>query len=69
MPACSSFDAFSKELRRAFGLGRGGPDASCPLMGMRQGNWSVADFAIDFCTRAHKSSWDPLDLCGAIFSA
>lgn len=32
---------------------------------MRQGNRSVADFAIDFHTRARESSWNPASLCEA----
>lgn len=46
-------------------MARGGPDVSCPLTGMRQGNWSVADCAIDFRTRACESNWNSASLCEA----
>lgn len=62
-PICTLFDAFSQELRKVFGVARGRPDASCPLMGMRQDNRSVADFAIDFRTRAHESTWNATSFC------
>lgn len=62
-PACVSFDAFSQELRKLFGLERGGPDASCLLMGMRQGGCPVA--VLDFCTCARESNWNLASLCEA----
>lgn len=42
-----------------FRLARGGPVAACGLMGICHGDWSLADFAIGFRTRAHRSSWNP----------
>lgn len=64
-PACSSFDTFSQGFKRVFGLARAEPCASCLLMGRRQGNWSVATYSIDFCTRACESSLNLSSLCEA----
>ena len=50
--ACASFQAFSEELRKVFGLGAFRSDAARDLLSLRQGNQSVADFSIDFRTRA-----------------
>ena len=47
------------------GLVRGGPDASCSLMEMRQGNRAVSDYAIDFRTHTWESSWNSVALCEA----
>ena len=57
-PACGSFQAFSEELRKVFGLGASGSDAARDLLSLRQGNQSVADFSIDFWTRARRSDWN-----------
>lgn len=51
-PACSSFQAFAEELRKVFGTVSLGPDATGGLLNQRQGDRTVADFAIDFRTRA-----------------
>ena len=57
-PACASFQAFSEELRKVFGLGTSGSDAARDLLSLCQGNQSVADFSIDFRTRARQSDWN-----------
>lgn len=51
-PACSSFLAFSEELRKVFGPVPLGPDVTGGLMTLKQGSRSVADYAIDFRTQA-----------------
>ena len=56
--ACASFQAFSEELRKVFGLGASGSDAARDLLSLHQGNQSVADFSIDFRTRARQSDWN-----------
>ncbi|TWW73434.1 hypothetical protein D4764_15G0008280 [Takifugu flavidus] len=50
-PACSSFQAFSVELRKVFGPVSLGPDATGGLMSVKQGSRPIADYAIDFRTR------------------
>ncbi|KAK5933651.1 hypothetical protein CgunFtcFv8_014114 [Champsocephalus gunnari] len=50
-PACSSFPAFSAELRKVFGPVSVGPDAEGGLLNLSQGNGSVVDYAIEFRTQ------------------
>ncbi|TWW79641.1 Retrotransposon-like protein 1 [Takifugu flavidus] len=57
-PACASFQAFSEELRKVFGLGAAGPEGTSELLSIRQGNQSVADYSIDFRTKARLSDWN-----------
>ena len=57
-PACATFQAFSKELRKVFGMGASVSDAARDLLSLRQGNQTVADFSIDFRTRARQSNWN-----------
>lgn len=57
-PACSSFEAFSAELRKVFGTTALAPDAAGGLLGLRQGSRTVADYAVDFRTRALQSQWN-----------
>ncbi|TWW75360.1 hypothetical protein D4764_13G0000220 [Takifugu flavidus] len=57
-PACASFQAFSEVLRKVFGLGATGPDGTSGLLSIRQGNQSVADYSIDFRTKARQSDWN-----------
>ncbi|TWW54183.1 hypothetical protein D4764_0209330, partial [Takifugu flavidus] len=57
-PACASFQAFTEELRKVFGLGATGPDGTSELLSIRQGNQSVADYSIDFRTKARQSNWN-----------
>lgn len=64
-PACTSFQAFSTELKRVFGMGAFEGDAAQGLMSLIQGNRSVADFSIDFRTRARRSDWNSSALCDA----
>ena len=62
-PACASFQAFASELRMVFGGGRRNANAAQNLLNMRQGNRSVADYAIDFRTRASQCDWHSSGLC------
>ena len=56
--ACSSFNAFTTELCKVFGIASRGPDTSGGLLGLRQGSCSVTDYAIDFRIRARRSEWN-----------
>lgn len=56
-PACASFQSFSTELRKVFGQGALSTDAG-GLLSLHQGRQSVADFAIDFRTKARQSCWN-----------
>lgn len=55
-PACSSFQAFSKELHKVFSMGIESSFHLC------QGVRTVADYAIDFRTLACLSNWNMADL-------
>ncbi len=57
-PACSSFQRFADELRKVFGLAASRSETTRGLMGMRQGDRTVADYSIDFRTLASHSSWN-----------
>ncbi|TWW58466.1 hypothetical protein D4764_07G0011850 [Takifugu flavidus] len=67
-PACSSFQAFSAELRKVFGPVSLGPDATGGLMSVKQGSRPIADYAIDFRTRARLSDWNPAAQCDAFLN-
>ncbi|TWW62374.1 hypothetical protein D4764_04G0010210 [Takifugu flavidus] len=51
-PASSSFQAFSAELCKVFVAVSLGLDATGELMSLKQGSRPIADYAIDFRTRA-----------------
>lgn len=57
-PACSSFQSFSQELRKVFGMGSSSSRTTQGLIGLQQGDRTVADYSIDFRTRASLSSWN-----------
>eukprot|EP00064_Thunnus_orientalis_P017544 superscaffoldBa00003762_g17628 len=67
-PACASFDLFATELRKVFGLDTCGPEAIGGLIGLKQGERTVADYSIDFRTRASRSKWNYLALCDAFLN-
>ncbi|KAF7640638.1 hypothetical protein LDENG_00027510, partial [Lucifuga dentata] len=56
--ACSSFQAFSAELRKVFGMGISSYDTAQGLLKMHQGEQTVMDYAIDFRIRARQSEWN-----------
>ncbi|CAJ1081228.1 hypothetical protein LDENG_00284880 [Xyrichtys novacula] len=56
--ACASFDLFAAELRKVFGFENSGSDSARGLMGLKQGERTVADYSIDFRTRASQSGWN-----------
>ena len=64
-PACASFQAFATELRKVFGTIFQGPDSSGGLLNLHQGGRSVADYSIDFRTRACQSNWNVEAQCDA----
>lgn len=64
-PACASFDLFAAELRKVFGFENCGPESTRGLIGLKQGERTVADYSIDFRTRASRSSWNSSALCEA----
>ena len=64
-PACFSFQAFSEELRKVFGLVGESSDAGQGLFHLRQGARTVSDFAIDFRTQARRSNWNMTAMCDA----
>ena len=58
LPCCSSFDLFSKELKKVFDRAASGREAARVLAELRQGNRSVADYSIEFRTLAAESGWN-----------
>ena len=63
--ACSSFQAFTTELRKVFGIASLGPDVTGGLMSMSQGEQTVVHYAIEFRIRARQSSWNKAACCDA----
>lgn len=57
-PACTSFLAFSTELRKVFDVGTTESEASYSLLQLKQGRRSVSDYSIDFRTLARQSKWN-----------
>lgn len=64
-PACTSFELFAAELRKVFGFENCGSESARGLMGLKQGERTVADYSIDFRTRASHSSWNSSALSDA----
>lgn len=56
-PACASFDTFAAELHKVFGQGAHSTDAG-GLLRLHQEDQSIANYAIDFHTKACRSSWN-----------
>lgn len=56
--ACSSYARFTEEMRRVFDHPVGGRDAANRLFQLRQGNSSVAEYAVLFRTLAAESGWN-----------
>ena len=67
-PACSSFLLFSAELRKVFGAVSRGPDPSGGLAELHQGDRTVADYALEFRTRARLSDWNEAAQCEVFLS-
>ena len=63
--ACSSFQAFTTELRKVFGIASLGPDVTGSLMSMSQGEQTVVHYAIEFRIRARQSCWNEAACCDA----
>ena len=55
---CSDFQAFSSEMRKVFDHPVKGREATSQLLSLRQGNQSVAQYAVDFRILAVESGWD-----------
>lgn len=56
--ACSTYVRFTEEMRRVFDHPVGGRDAANRLFHLRQGNSSVAEYAVLFRTLAAESGWN-----------
>lgn len=57
--ACSSFRAFSAELKKVFDVGTTESESSLSLLQLKQGKRSVSDYSVDFRTLARQSNWNP----------
>ena len=62
---CSSVQLFTETLGKIFNTTRPGREAARELMGIRQGNQSVSDYAIRFRTLATDSGWNEESLFDA----
>lgn len=58
LSACASFDQFAVELCKVFRFESCDAVACGGLIGLRLGVCMVADYSIDFRTRASQSSWN-----------
>ncbi|XP_056324803.1 uncharacterized protein LOC130237804 [Danio aesculapii] len=58
LPCCSSFKAFSEELKKVFDRAVAGREAARMLTELQQGQRSVADYSIEFRTLAAESEWN-----------
>lgn len=58
-PACASFQAFTQELCQVSTRRSSRDAATSELLTLRQGRWSIMDFAIDFQIVARHSGWPP----------
>lgn len=61
-PVCHSLEEFVAEVRKVFNYPLSGRAASRKLLELRQDSRSVADYAVDFCTFAAESAWNPQSL-------
>lgn len=66
---CNSYSAFTDEMKKIFDHPILGRDAGHRLMNIRQGNRSVAEFAVEFRTLAAGSGWNNESLQGAFYTA
>ncbi len=55
LPCCTSFQSFSEEI---FDRAASGREAARFLAELRQGNWSVTDYSIEFRTLAAECRWN-----------
>ena len=56
---------FAAEPHKVFGFENFGSESARGLIGLKQGERRVADYSIDFRTRASQSSWNSSALCDA----
>lgn len=59
---CIRLEDFVAEVRKVFDSPVSGIEAARKLLQLRQDFRSVADYAVDFCTLAAKSAWNPESL-------
>ncbi|XP_062403850.1 uncharacterized protein LOC134094368 [Sardina pilchardus] len=57
-PSCNNYQDFTAEMRRVFDHPVGGREAANKLFQLRQGNSSVAEYAVHFRTLAAESKWN-----------
>lgn len=62
---CHSLDSFKDMLSKIFDHTTPGRESARALMGLRQAKRRVSDYAIEFCTLAADSGWNPAPLCDA----
>ncbi len=58
LPCCTSFQSFSEEIKKVFDRTASGREAARFLAELWQGNRSVTDYSIEFCTLAAECRWN-----------
>ncbi|KAL0173539.1 hypothetical protein M9458_029507, partial [Cirrhinus mrigala] len=58
LPCCTSLQLFSEEIKKVFDRAASGREAARFLAELRQGNWSVTDYSIEFRTLAAECRWN-----------
>ena len=66
-PTCATVDSFSTGFRKIFDHVTPGREAARGLLRLTQGDRTVADYAIEFCTIAAESSWNAPSLFNAFY--
>jgi hypothetical protein len=59
---CLSLEEFMAEVRNMFDSPLSGREAARQLLQLCQDSCSVADYAVDFCTLAAETAWNPEEL-------
>ncbi len=58
LPCCASFRSFSEELKKVFDRAASVREAARLLAELRQGDRTVTDYSIEFCTLAAECGWN-----------
>ena len=68
-PVFASFQTFTQELCKVLRLGDSWSETAQVWLSLCQGDQSLADFSIDFCTKARWSDWNSPTLCNTFLQS